>query len=162
MVGHRSPKPRVRVQLPPSVTLHDLIYSALRTLGVPLFFLFPFMFRLVAPVKQARPGPPLAPILGQHQIKVVDFIAEFNRQTVCYVEGLPLGCRITKLPGVGKFTLLVTPPTWSTLLFSLDRGGWIGRAALYTALYYRLGRLPDPADLSTVLGVVRSCRLQLR
>lgn len=120
------------------------------------------MFRLVAPAKQARPGPPLAPILGQHQIKVADFITEFNRQTAHYVEGVPLGCRITKLPGVGKFTLLVTPPSWSTLLFSLDQGGWVDRIALYTALYYRLGRRPDPADLSTVLGAVRSCRLQLR
>ena len=119
------------------------------------------MFRLTAPAKQARPGPPLAPILGQHQIKAVDFIAEFNRATPGYTEGVPLGCRITKLPGVGKFALRVAPPTWSTLGFSLARPR-IDPVGLYAALYYRNGgRPPTPGQTRTVLGTLRSCRLQL-
>ena len=124
---------------------------------------FSSMFRLTAPAKQARPGPPLAPALGQHQIKVVDFIAEFNRLTPGYTEGVPLGCRITKLPGVGKFGLRVVPPTWSTLAFSAATpGGRVSPVGLYAALYYRNGgRPPSPAQTKTALGTLRSCRLQL-
>lgn len=118
------------------------------------------MFRLTAPAKQARPGPPLAPILGQHQIKVVDFIAEFNRLAGGYAEGVPLGCRVRRLPGPNRFTLRVVPPSWTTLLTgAVGPSGGVDPATLWAALHLR--GCPTRAGARTVLGTLRSCRLRL-
>lgn len=74
------------------------------------------VYKFFVPSQQAKPGQPLAPILGQLQIKVQDFITEFNKQTTDYIEGIPLGCRIRKFSNSTKFTLFVQAPTWFELI----------------------------------------------
>lgn len=126
------------------------------------------MFRLTALAKLAKPGPPLAPILGQQQIKVVDFLNDFNRATTHLIEGIPLGCRIKKLPGIGKFTLKVCPPSYTVLLFSVANSKrQIDPIDLYKVAYLRIKGEPfkaglNPALFKTILGTMRSCRLHLK
>lgn len=120
------------------------------------------MFRLTAPVKLAKPGPPLAPILGQQQIKVIDFLNDFNRVTAHLVEGVPVGCRIKKLPGMGKFTLKVCPPSTVVLLFSVAENKQILPVDLFKAGYFAARGNVSPANFKTIFGTLRSCQLQLK
>lgn len=114
-------------------------------------------FRVRVPANQAKPGPPLAPVLGQQQVKPADFIAEFHRQSAGYTDGVPLHVRGWKVGG--RLRLAVCPPAYHLVL----RGAPTA-VDLYTALVYRLDRPPTPADARTLFGAARSgrCRVQLR
>ena len=103
---------------------------------------------MIAPAGVARGGPPLAPVLGQAGIKVTEFTTEWNARTSTWVEGLPLGGVVRKVPG--RWTLTVGVPTWGVL-----RGGIHHRGDLWTALVVRLGRPPTPGEVRTALGVLR-------
>jgi ribosomal protein L11 len=115
-----------------------------------LFFLF-VVIRLVVPAALARPGPPLSPVLGQHAVKVADFVAEFNRVTAGFTPGVPVVTRVTKLPG-NKFVLRVTGPT----AYSLLRGARRNPPGLYDVV--RVTGSVTPARARTVLGTLRSTR----
>ena len=114
------------------------------------------MFRLRVPAQEAKPGAPLAPILGQQQIKVADFVTQFNKASAGWLSGTPLGCRVSKEPG-GKFNLQVCPPTWTTLL----GGSSIDRQDLYYLVGYRFGQ-PTPITLRLVFGTLKSLKLTVR
>lgn len=66
--------------------------------------------RLFVPAQEAKMGPPLAPILGQHQINLMEFCKEFNKQSTEYASGVLLPVRVRKLEG-NKFVLYIRPPT---------------------------------------------------
>jgi len=52
--------------------------------------------RVVIPAGEAKAGPPLGPILGQHQINMVEFCKEFNARTADYEPGVPIRVLIVK------------------------------------------------------------------
>lgn len=119
------------------------------------------MYKIIVQAANARPGAPLAPVLGQIQIKVQDFITDFNRQSSDYAEGLPLQCRIEKLPQPTRFTLQVLPPSWGTLLWGVSVRNRLQPAELYDCFIYRYGRPPTPFEVRLVLGTVKACRLRI-
>jgi ribosomal protein L11 len=112
------------------------------------------MFRLVVPAGEAKPGPALSPVLGQHQIKPAEFVAEFNRASAGYEPGTPLNVRVTRLGGTA-FRLVVCPPTWTTRLSGV--AGRLRRADLWFAL----GADPTPRAVRTALGTLKSVRIRL-
>jgi ribosomal protein L11 len=107
------------------------------------------MIRLVVPAQQARPGPPLSPVLGQHAVKVADFVAEFNRATAGVTPGVPVGVRLTKLPA-NKFVLRVAPPATAVVL----RGAPRTRPGLYDVA--RIRGATTPRTVRVLLGTARS------
>lgn len=116
------------------------------------------MIRLKVPAQQAKPGPPLSPVLGQHQIKVAEFVTEFNRQSGGWTPGVPLGVTIQKQGS--KFTLRVAPPAL-TVLFRTPGGGDLSRGYLWGVLLFRFG-VPHPRHARTFLGTLRSLGLRVR
>lgn len=115
------------------------------------------LYRLVVPAHQARPGAPLAPVLGQIQIKVQDFILEFNKQCAPYEEEIPLPCRVIRHPQPNKFSLEVMPPTFFTLLWGQSRGGRLSVVDLNDCFLFRRGRPPKPIELRELMGTLQSC-----
>lgn len=118
------------------------------------------MTKLIAPAGTARPGPPLSPILGQAQIKVADFVTQFNAATAGYTPGFPLGCRVTRVGGT-KFTLVVRPPAVALLLIGVASGRVLARADLWDCLRFRWGGV-TPTVVATGLGTAKSLGLQVR
>lgn len=116
------------------------------------------MIRLKVPAQQAKPGPPLSPILGQHQIKVAEFVTEFNRQSTGWTPGVPLGVLIHKQGP--KFTLRVAPPAFTLLLRGVTAGD-LPREHLWGVLVFRFG-VPTPHQVRTLLGTLRSLALRVR
>lgn len=113
------------------------------------------MFRLVVPAGEARPGPSLSPVLGQHQIKPAEFVAEFNRVTQGYTPGTPLNVRVHRQGS--SFRLVVCPPTWTTRLGGATPGGRLHRGDLWFAL----GGRPTPGGVRTALGTLKSLGYRL-
>ena len=116
------------------------------------------MIRLRVPSQQAKPGPPLSPVLGQHQIKVAEFVAEFNRQSAGWAPGVPLGVTVQKTGT--KFTLRVGVPTFSVLFRGFSPRG-VSRETLWAAAVFRFGE-PTPRHVRTLLGTLRSLGLRVR
>lgn len=118
-------------------------------------------YRIRVGVNCARPGPPLSPILGQLQLKVNDFITEFNRLTTNYVgcDGLILTCRLTKLNQPQKFTLSIRGPTFFSLWYSLDRQ--TSKTILYDSYYFLHQRWPTPVESRTLFAQLRSSGYKL-
>lgn len=110
------------------------------------------MIRLVVPAQQAKPGPPLSPVLGQHQIKPTEFIPQFNAASAGYTPGTPLGVRISKMGP--KWTFQVAPPTVGILLSGVTHSGRVDRIDLWGVLLQRGNATPRGAK--TLLGVLRS------
>jgi ribosomal protein L11 len=94
----------------------------------------------------------LSPVLGQHAVKVADFVTEFNKVTAGYTPGVVVGVRLTKL-AANKFTFVVAPPPGVHLVRSGVAAGRVGRTHLWDVL--RVGRT-TPAAASALLGTVRS------
>ena len=118
----------------------------------------PGMIRLQVPPQHAKPGPPLSPVLGQHQIKVAEFVTEFNRQSAGWTPGVPLGVLVHKQGS--KFTLRVAPPAFGLLLRGFPPGG-IPRRHLWGVLLFRFGS-PTPRQARTLLGTLKSLALRVR
>ena len=116
------------------------------------------MIRLKVPAQQAKPGPPLSPILGQHQVKVAEFVTEFNKLSAGWTPGVPLGVQIQK-QGT-KFTLRVAPPGVGLLVRSSSRGGFLAREDLWGVVLFRFGRA-EPHLVKTVLGTLKSFALRV-
>lgn len=116
------------------------------------------LIRLTAPAGEARPGAPLTPILGQQQIKPVDFITEFHRLSTGYTPGVPLGCRIHKT-GPNKFTLRVAPPSWTILLTSGAVARTLAREDVYHLACYR--GMATPVGVATLFGTLKSLGFRL-
>src|SRR6185312_7727877 len=62
------------------------------------------------PAAEAKPGPPLAPILGQHQVNLIEFCKEFNKLSLNYINGVPLMVKVLKRES-NKFSLNIRPPS---------------------------------------------------
>jgi hypothetical protein len=109
------------------------------------------MIRIRVPAQQAKPGPPLSPVLGQHQIKVAEFVTQFNAASGGWAPGTPLGVRIYK-DGT-RWTLKVLPPPPVVFLGGLvTPGGVISREDLWASL----GSNPTPTRVITLFGTLRS------
>lgn len=120
------------------------------------------MLRLTVLAQQAKPGSPLSSILGQQQIKVSDFVVEFNKVSSSYLQGVPLGCRVHKVNTPAKFNLEVCPPTFTVLLRSVATSRSISRFDLYRCVSFRFNTEFSPFALKNVLGTLRSLRLIVR
>ena len=117
------------------------------------------MIRLQVPAQQAKPGPPLSPVLGQHQVKVADFVTDFNRASAGWTPGVPLGVQIQKQGS--KFTLRVSPPGVGLLLRGLSSGRKISRTDLWGVVQFRFGKV-EVISTRTVLGTLQSLGLKVR
>lgn len=117
------------------------------------------MTKLTVPAAAARPGPPLSPILGQAQVKVADFVTQFNSLTAEYIPGVPLGVRVTKAGQ--KFTLRVRPPAVVVLLWGCAIGRVVNRVDLWGCTYFRYACV-TPAGVTTTLGTLKSAKLTVR
>lgn len=91
----------------------------------------------------------MSPVLGQHAVKVADFVAEFNRVTAGITPGVPVGVRLTKLPA-NKFVLRAAPPATAVVL----RGARRDTPGLYDVARVR-GAI-TPRTVRTLLGTVKS------
>ena len=112
-------------------------------------------------VNCARPGPPLAPVLGQPQLKVADFITEYNRLTANYVncDGLILTCRLRKLSQPQKFVLQVKEPSFFVLWYTVDRH--VPITTFYDSYYFYYRRWPTPVEARTLLGQLQAAHWQI-
>lgn len=123
------------------------------------------IYKFFVPAQQAKPGQPLAPILGQLQIKVQDFITEFNKQTTDYVEGLPLGCRIRKFTGSTRFILSVQPPTWFELLKGTTNSNReLSLEQLYDCCLFKFNLQSTqitPSKAKTILSLLKTTKLKI-
>jgi hypothetical protein len=108
------------------------------------------MIRIRVPAQQAKPGPPLSPVLGQHQIKVAEFVTQFNTASASWTPGTPLGVRIHK-EGT-RWTLVVTPPPAVIYLGGLLQAGVLPREDIWVAL----GGNPTPTQVATLFGTLKS------
>lgn len=115
------------------------------------------MTRLTVPSNQARPGAPLAPVLGQQQIKVQDFIVRFHQESAPYHDGVPLSCRVRR-QGL-KFELTVQLPTTFVLLWGSTLDGRLTPADLYGVSRFQSRKVP--VEVRAVFGCLRSTRLKL-
>lgn len=97
--------------------------------------------RLFVPAQEAKMGPPLAPILGQHQINLMEFCKEFNKQSANYVTGVLLPVRIRKLEG-NKFSMRISPPTLNFVLQQLSDNETFSVLQLYDAFRFIEKGLP--------------------
>lgn len=86
--------------------------------------------RLFVPAQEAKMGPPLAPILGQHQINLMEFCKEFNKQSTEYASGVLLPVRVRKLEG-NKFVLYIRPPTIHFVLQQINGSDSISVLQIY-------------------------------
>ena len=106
------------------------------------------MIRLRLPAQQAKPGPPLSPILGQHQIKVAEFVTQFNAASVDWTPGTLLGVRIHKKGTTWRLEVL--PPGGATLLGALQVDRILAREDLWVAT------AGVPHRVRTLLGTLKS------
>lgn len=95
----------------------------------------------------------MSPVLGQHAVKVADFVAEFNKVTAGYTPGVPLRVRLTKVSPT-KFTFVTRPPPVYYLVRSVCSARRVGRTALWDVL--RAAGPTGPAAAAALLGTVRS------
>ncbi len=51
--------------------------------------------KLQVPAKEAAPGPPVGPALGQHGLNIMDFCKAFNARTQSLDNGMPIPVVIT-------------------------------------------------------------------
>lgn len=109
------------------------------------------IIRLRVPAQSARPGPPLSPVLGQHQIKPAEFVTQFNNSTGGFTSGTPLGVRIHKVGPT--WSLQVLPPGVATALGGSKATG-LHRSDLWAYLVHFRGATPREAR--TLFGTLRS------
>jgi hypothetical protein len=109
------------------------------------------VIRLRVPAQTAKPGPPLSPVLGQHQIKVAEFVNQFNTASGGWTPGTPLGVRILKVGPT--WSLQVLPPGLTTTLGEAQARG-LTREDLWAYLVHFRGSTPGAAR--TLLGTLRS------
>ncbi len=72
-------------------------------------------FKIVVEAQQAKSVPPLGPILGQHQINIMQFCKEYNQLTLPINEYLPI--RVVVLRYENKsFSIVVKKPSFIFLI----------------------------------------------
>ena len=114
--------------------------------------------RLRVPAGEARPGPQLSPVLGQHQIKPAEFVVEFNRLTSGYPRGLSVGVHIHRRGPT--WTLRGQGPTLADLLYHTRGPRGVRVEDLAGCLTYRFGRW-GPRHVRAALGTLKSLGVPL-
>lgn len=116
------------------------------------------VIRLRVPAQSAKPGPPLSPILGQHQIKVAEFVTQFNLASAGFTPGTPLGVRIHKVGT--SWTLQVCPPGAVTAFGGARHleGGKLNPLDVWGS--FSLEK-QTPHQVRTLLGTLKSLGWQL-
>jgi ribosomal protein L11 len=124
--------------------------------------------KLFVPALEAKSGPPLAPILGQHQVNLMEFCKEFNKVTAGWAAGVPLPVKIQKLES-NKFKLSVKSPTLCFLIAQAASGGTggvdiVSVNALYDVLRFKSKFLCDNmrVDAKFLFGTLTSKRVLIQ
>ena len=90
--------------------------------------------KLKVPAGEAKSGPPLAPILGQHQVNLMEFCKLFNVKSLeFYSQGIPVRLRIDK--GRGSVQYVYKPLTFYSLVINFCLYTNKQRILYYTQLY---------------------------
>lgn len=131
-----------------------------------LLFLFLLMgiIKLYVPAVEAKPGPPLAPILGQHQVNLIEFCKEFNKLSSGWTPSLPLPVKVTKLEG-NRFSIKVNSPTIHFLLNQiLEENRMVGVEKLFDLLLIRdlNSDLSQKDEAKLLFGFLNSKRIKIR
>jgi ribosomal protein L11 len=122
------------------------------------------IIKLYVPAVEARPGPPLAPILGQHQINIVEFCKEFNKISAVWSPSVPLPVKVKKLEA-NRFSITVNSPTIHFFLSQLmDESRSVTIEKLYDILLFKLEYLKsDKKKVANLLfGFLNSKRIKIR
>jgi ribosomal protein L11 len=78
-----------------------------------------YPIKIIVPAGEAKSGPPLGPILGQHQINLMEFCKEFNKLTSSYKPGIPLAVKVIKSRD-NKFKMKISQPSLSFFVSQLQ------------------------------------------
>jgi len=130
--------------------------------------------KLQCPGGEAKPGPPIGPVLGQHGVNIPMFIKEFNARTT-EMKGYTIPVVITVFSDRSFTFITKTPPT-SVLLakaVGADKGSAkpnrekIGTIPMKTVVEIAKRKMPDlntddlDKAVSQVLGTARQMGLEV-
>jgi len=88
-------------------------------------------------VGEAKPGNPLTPLLGPHNVEVPRFIEQFNTKTSNITPGIEVIADIKKITRT-RFEVIIRPTPLSRLLYSLaDDAGEVTVEQLYDLFLLR-------------------------
>ncbi len=132
--------------------------------------------KLQVPAKNAQPGPPVGPALGQHGLNIMEFCKAFNAKTQTLEDGMPVPVVITVYADKSFSFITKTPPV-SYLLkkaAGVDKGsaepnrnkvGVITKAQLEEIVALKtpdLNSYESESALRTIAGSARSMGLEVR
>ena len=130
--------------------------------------------KIQAPGGEAKPGPPIGPVLGANGVNIPMFIKEFNARTADQ-KGYVIPVVITVFSDKSFTFILKTPPASILLLKAagVDKGSAkpnrekVGSVTMKTIKEIAAKKLPDlntenmEAAIRTVLGTARSVGLNV-
>jgi len=131
--------------------------------------------KLQCPGGEAKPGPPIGPVLGQHGVNIPMFIKEFNARTAD-MKGYVIPVVITVYSDKSFQFITKTPPTSILLLKALtgvDKGSpkpnkdKIGKLPKKTVVEIAKRKLQDlntddmDAAVRSVMGTARSMGIEI-
>ena len=130
--------------------------------------------KLQCPGGEAKPGPPIGPVLGQHGVNIPMFIKDFNARTA-EMKGYVIPVVITVFSDKSFTYITKTPPTSILLIkaLGLDKGSpkpnrdKIGKVNMKTVTEIAKKKLPDlntedlEAAIRSVKGTARSMGIEV-
>jgi large subunit ribosomal protein L11 len=130
--------------------------------------------KLQAPGGEAKPGPPIGPVLGQHGVNIPMFIKEFNAKTAD-MKGYVIPVVITVFSDKSFTFITKTPPTSILLIKALgaEKGSAkpnrdkIGKLPKKTVVEIAQKKLADlntedlEAAIRSVMGTARSMGIEV-
>jgi large subunit ribosomal protein L11 len=130
--------------------------------------------KLQCPGGEAKPGPPIGPVLGQHGVNIPMFIKDFNARTAD-MKGYVIPVVITVFSDKSFTYITKTPPTSILLIKALgaDKGSAkpnrdkIGKLPKKTVVEIAQKKLQDlntedlDAAIRSVMGTARSMGIEI-
>ena len=130
--------------------------------------------KIQAPGGEAKPGPPIGPVLGQHGVNIPMFIKDFNARTA-NMKGYTIPVVITVFSDKSFTFITKTPPTSVLLVKALgtDKGSpkpnkdKIGKLPMAKIVDIAKQKLPDlntedlDAAVRSVSGTARSMGIEI-
>ena len=130
--------------------------------------------KLQCPGGEAKPGPPIGPVLGQHGVNIPMFIKDFNARTA-EMKGYVIPVVITVFSDKSFTYITKTPPTSILLIkaLGLEKGSAkpnrdkIGKVNMKTVTEIAMKKLPDlntedlEAAIRSVKGTARSMGIEV-